>query len=116
MPDVLHDEFEKLRHIARLYRDGLFNSKRRLQAAQWQFDLKRKTLNHEIKVFNANAAKHPHAPVVNAVEQTGNKSASSALLLRDDLINRLNDSDEMAKANATAIIAELREMRRVSLL
>jgi hypothetical protein len=76
MPNALHQDFDRLRQVARLYNDGLFNSKRRLQAEQWQFDLKRKTLNHEVKVFNANAAKHPHAPVVKAVEQTGNKSAS----------------------------------------
>ena len=76
MPNALHQDFDRLRQVARLYNDGLFNSKHRLQAAQWQFDLKRKTLNHEVKVFNANAAKHPHAPVVKAVKQTGNKSAS----------------------------------------
>jgi hypothetical protein len=114
MPTALHHDFDKLAQVARLFNDGLFKSKRRLQAAQWQFDLKRKTLNHEVKVFNKNAAKHPHAPVVKAVEQSGHSSASSALLLRDDLIARLHESDLKQQENATAILCELREMRRVS--
>jgi hypothetical protein len=114
MPTALHNDFDTLAQVARLYNNGLFNTKRRLQAAQWQFDLKRKTLNHEVKVFNANAAKHPHAPVVKAVEQYGNSSASSALLLRDDLVARLHESDLKHQENTTAILCELREMRRVS--
>jgi hypothetical protein len=114
MPTALYHEFDKLAQVARLFNDGLFNSKRRLQAAQWQFDLKRRTLNHEVKVFNKDAAKHPHAPVVKAVEKSGNNSASSALLLRDDLIARIHESDQQHQENTAAILCELREMRRVS--
>jgi hypothetical protein len=114
MPDALHQDFDALSQVARLYNRGLHKSKKRLQAAQWAFDLKRKSLNHEIKVFNANAAKHPHAPVVNAVQETGSTSASTTMLLRDDLMSRLLESDVQHRESATAIIAEIREMRRVS--
>jgi hypothetical protein len=114
MPTALYYDFDRLAQVACLHNDGLFNSKHCLQAAQWQFDLKRKTLNHEVKVFNVNAAKYPHALVVKAVEQSGNSLASSALLLRDDLVARLHESDLKQEENITAILCELREMRRVS--
>jgi hypothetical protein len=114
MPTALYYDFDRLAQVACLYNDGLFNSKHCLQAAQWQFDLKRKTLNHEVKVFNVNAAKYPHALVVKAVEQSGNSLASSALFLRDDLVARLHESDLKQQENTTAILCKLREMRRVS--
>jgi len=75
---------------------------------------KEKHLIMKLKCLIKNAAKHPHAPVVKAVEQSGHSSTSSALLLRDDLIARLHESDLKQQENATAILCELREMRRVS--
>ena len=81
MPTALHHDFNKLAQVACLFNDSLFKSKRCLQATQWQFDLKRKTLNHKVKVFNKNTTKHPHALVVKAIKQSGYSSMSSALLL-----------------------------------
>ena len=65
-------------------------------------------------MFNKNATKHPHALVVKAVKQSGHSSVSSALLLWDDLIARLYKSDLKQQENATAILCELREIRKVS--
>ena len=93
MPTALHYDFDKLAQVARLFNDSLFKSRRRLQAAQWQFDLKRKTLNYKVKVFNKNTTKYPHALVIKAIKQSGHSSVSLVLLLRDDLIVYLYESD-----------------------
>jgi threonine aldolase len=46
--------------------NGEHNSKTRLRAAQWQFDLAKKSAKHHDKQANRMAEKHPYLPVVAA--------------------------------------------------
>jgi hypothetical protein len=48
------------------YNNGEHNSKTGLRAAQWQFDLAKKSAKHYDKQENRMAEKHLHLPVVAA--------------------------------------------------
>ena len=50
--------------------------KRRLQAAQWDFDLAKKSLNRAVKISNAKDDK-PHAPAVAATTANGSDSLNA---------------------------------------
>jgi hypothetical protein len=52
------------------YNNGEHNTKTRLRAAQWKFDVAKKSAKHQDKQENRLAEKHPHLPVVAATTQS----------------------------------------------
>lgn len=114
MHEDLYEKFMELDAVREAYNMGLHNSKRRLQAAQWDFDLAKRALNHTVKISNAKADKHPHAPVVAAITAIGAQISSTLMMLRDDINDQLQQGIVHQNEAITALIGEVRELRRVS--
>ena len=122
MPVSLYVKFDKLIKVRDEYLAGKHNSKNRLQAAQWAFNLAKRALKHMTKVVDKLAKDHPHKPVVNAINASTTSLSSSVLLSRDDIISQLHHIVgaqqhimEAQRDLTTVLISEIQELRRVSL-
>jgi hypothetical protein len=114
MPRHLHEDFLELDTVREEYMNGEHNSKTRLRAAQWKFDIAKKSAKHEDKKENRMAEKHPHLPVVAATTQSGDKLSTSIEILRDAIEDGNKQMQEQQDSGFLALINEVRELRRVS--
>jgi hypothetical protein len=114
MPRYLHEDFLELDAVREEYVNGEHNSKTRLRAAQWKFDVAKKSAKHEDKKENRLAEKHPHLPVVAATTQSGDKLSTAIQVLRDAIDEGNIQMQERQDAGFLALINEIRELRRVN--
>src|SRR6266550_9579518 len=114
MPKELYEAWNTLDSVRQEYNQGLHASKKCLQKAQWDFDLAKKSLKHQAKNTNTLAAKHPHAPVVSAIDKSRTEASDNIMILRDSLMGEMLQLREDNTRTITALINEVRELRRVS--
>jgi hypothetical protein len=76
---------------------GKHNSRKRLEVAQYEFDTIKKQVKHGDKTSKALAKEHPHLPVVQATEQSG-----------DSVVNAIHDlqtaMEEAMRVNTERLI------------
>jgi len=121
MPASLYEAFDALYAVRKDYLAGQHNSKERLRAAQWAFDLARRTLKHETKVTDKLAKDHPHKPIVDALNASTASMSSTLFMVRDDIVQELHqiigqqhDLIDTQQNMASAIVNELKELCKVS--
>jgi hypothetical protein len=104
---------------------GAHNSRKRLEVAQYEFDTFKKQSKHEDKASKTLAKQHPHLPVVQATEQSGDSVVNAIHDLQTSMeeVMRVNTDRLIAHSAAQhqqsltclmAAICELRETRIVS--
>jgi hypothetical protein len=114
MPKELYDAWDSLDAVRHEYNQGFHSSKKLLQRAQWEFDKAKKALKHQEKVQNLKASKNPHAPIVAAVKDNSDLVSDSLMVLRDSLTEQMHEALEANTRAMTAMLGEIRELRRVS--
>lgn len=104
---------------------GEHNSRKRLEVAQYEFDTIKKQVKHGNKTSNALAKEHPHLPVVQATEQSGDSVVNAIHDLQSALEESIRVNTAQLIEHSTAqyqqsqnilmvAICELRETRIVS--
>jgi len=116
MPKELYAAWDALDAVRHAYNQGLHRDSKLLQRAQWEFDMAKKALKHKQKVYNAKASKNPHAPIVEAVQDNSAMVSDSIMVLRDSLIDQMQEMLDTTVRAMTVMIGEVRELRRVSVL
>ena len=90
MPASLYTEFDKLIVVRDKYLASKHNSKNRLQAAQWAFDLAKRALKHTTKVTDKLAKDYPHKPIVDALNASTASLSSIMFMAYNNTISELH--------------------------
>lgn len=114
MPAELQGSFLEFDAIRQDFIAGKHKNKNLLQTAQWGFDIQKKTLKHETKVGNNEAARHPHVPVVSSISDSKDTLSSALMVLRDSFVAAMEQQNRQHAQVTTALMGEIRELRRVS--
>lgn len=116
MTEELKEAYDGLRHASEEFLAGRDENKSQLHRAQWEFDLAKRGKKHQTKIQNILAKEYPHAPVVSSIADSKDTLATSIMTLRDSLVETMREQIQSQNVAITALISEVRELRRVSSL